>query len=129
MLEIQPSSVLFIYDFRIIPELFTSFQEWAKTKGMKYWEKQEGVIRYQTFRRQTAHLLRDTADQLKGLSKKIDVFSEVEIQNQNSLERILNSTEFQKMQNELLNFVESGSLSHSVLHRAYDSTETMASTP
>ena len=87
---------------------------------MKYWEKQEGVIRYQTFRRQSEPS-RETSADLEGISKKIDVFSEVEIQSHDCLEKIIKSPEFQNMQRELMTFVESNSLSHSVLSRAYDS--------
>ncbi len=121
MLTTQDSRILFVYDFRINPERFESFQAWAMTKGMKYWQQQPGVIRYQTFRRPSRDEVTSTVSELTGSSKQIDVFSEVEIQDYDCLDQIIQSLEFQAMQNELLDFVEVNSLSHSILKRAYDS--------
>ena len=113
--------ILFIYDFRINPEAFEDFQIWAKTKGMQFWESQKGVLRYQTFRRQSQMTFDHITHKLSGDSKHIDVFSEVELEDSAQLESIIKTPEFLSMQEELMEFVESDSLSHSILHKAYDS--------
>ena len=113
--------ILFVYDFCVHPERLVHFQEWAATKGMKFWEKQLGVIRYQTFRKDVKTLCSGCKQHLLGQAKSIDVLSEVVIQDTSSLEAILRSEEFQAIQNELLQFIDQNSLSYSVLNKAYDS--------
>ncbi|MCM1983886.1 hypothetical protein [Lyngbya confervoides] len=114
--------ILFVYDFQVQVNRLEEFQQWAASKGMKFWEKQAGVIRYQTFRKNTASLM-SHRNKLLGSVKSLDVFSEVEIQDEDHLERIIDSSEFQQMQEELSYFIDPNSLTHSVLHQAYDSME------
>lgn len=109
----------FIYRFQVNPEQAIAFQGWAQSRGMSFWEKLPGVIRYRTFRK--GQKLTDSARMLSGKPSPIDVISQVEILNQDMLDRIFESSEFQRIQQELLNFVMPDSLEYSILDCAYDS--------
>jgi hypothetical protein len=109
----------FIYRFQINPDQAIAFQHWAQTRGMSFWEELPGVVRYRTFRQ--GQKLTDSTRTLSGKPSPIDVISQVEILDRERLDRIFESSEFQRIQQELLNFVMPDSLEYSILDCAYDS--------
>jgi hypothetical protein len=109
----------FIYRFQINPDQAIAFQYWAQTRGMSFWETLPGVVRYRTFRQ--GQKLMDSTRMLSGRPSPIDVISQVEISDRERLDQIFESSEFQQIQQELLNFVRSDSLEYSILDCAYDS--------
>lgn len=109
----------FIYRFRVNPQNAIAFQTWAKERGMIFWGQLPGVIRYRTFRPELGGGRIATA--LAGQASPVDVISQVEVVDRETLDRIIASTEFQHIQHELLDFVIQDSLEYAILDCAYDS--------
>jgi hypothetical protein len=124
MQEALAAQTYFIYRFQVNPNQAIAFQDWAQTRGMAFWERLSGVVRYRTFRPEPRMT---HAQLLSGKPSPIDVISQVELLSREILDRIVQSAEFQRIQQELLAFVMPDSLEYSILNCAYDSEMTVAS--
>jgi hypothetical protein len=109
----------FIYRFRVNPQNAIAFQTWAQERGMIFWGQLPGVIRYRTFRQDRGGAR--MCQSLAGQTSPIDVVSQVEVVDRQTLDDIIASSEFQYIQNELLDFVLQDSLEYAILNCAYDS--------
>lgn len=128
MKDSTTSSAFLTYWFEICPEKIHKFQVWATERGMPFWEQHRGVIQYRTFRQRCEPKLQAA---LMGIPAKAHGLSQVELEDTETLKRIIFTAEFQLLQNEFLQLVVPGSLKYSFLECVYDSssllTETMIS--
>lgn len=103
--------VYLLYTFRIQLEKIAKFQAWAEERGMKFWSGRDGIVSYQTFRPVDAGPL---YRHLGGRRAEIHGWSLVEAENQDALQVIMETEDFRRIQQEFLQFVESGSATHLV---------------
>lgn len=114
----RTNSVFLTYWFRVQASRAVEFQTWAATKGMSFWEKYEGILRYRTFRPSPVCM---PNQKLAGNSASIHGVSQVEAKGIEAIEKVFATEEFCQVQEELLSFLEPGSLQYSVMNCAYDS--------
>jgi hypothetical protein len=114
------SKAFLTYQFRIQPHQMAEFQTWARDRGMPFWETNDGVLRYRTFRKQSEASFQA---HLNGQSAQVHGISQVEAESLEALQRIIASQAFKAIQNEFLSLIDPESLEYSVLECAYDSLQ------
>lgn len=109
MMTAENGHVFLKYSFRIRPEKAAAFQEWAGQYGTKFWERCDGIVRYETFRTIPPEGL---WRYLGGKPDAIHGWSCVEAVSREALEAVMRTSDFRTIQEAFLEFVEPASVRH-----------------